>query len=409
MRRPSGLVLILAATVIASAASYLVVWLVPLRLGGFAEYKTFGLFWSAMYFTVGALAGIQQEVTRATTPRDPSPTAGASPARGFGLVVGVVVFAVLALTAPLWADAVFDGSGSLALPLAFAAATYVMVATLAGTLYGISGFVALALMISVDALLRLALLLVLAGVTSDPLVLAWASAVPFPLTIAVLWPFFRHRVAGRTRLDVGYRRLSWNVARTLVASASAGIIVSGLPIVIGVAGEGEPAAFVAALFTVVTLARAPVIVAVTSLQSYLVVRFRDAGADLGRRLVRLQLLVLAGSVALALIAWPVGPPVIALLYGERVELDGWVYAVLVLSSGLIGSLVVSATAVLARAGHVVYSLGWLVAALTSFACFALPLDLLAKTVVAVLVGPVGGLAVHLVALAARRPVSRPVE
>ena len=54
----------------------------------------------------------------------------------------------------------------------------------------------------------------------DAVVLAWAVALPFPLAIVLLWPAIRRGFVGRSELDVGYRALSWNVARTVVASGS---------------------------------------------------------------------------------------------------------------------------------------------------------------------------------------------
>lgn len=401
MSRLPGLTLILGATVIASAASYLVYWLVPHRIG-VAESASFLLFWSAMYLLVSALAGIQQEVTRGTRGREPVANPRPSPARNFGLVVAGLVFALVVASAPLWVSAVFPAEGwAMVWPLAAAAASYVMVATLAGTLYGITAWFPLALMIAVDALLRLVAVGVAASITSDPVALAWAAAAPFLLTIVVLWPGFRARVAGRTGLDVGYRALSWNVARTMTASASMGILISGLPVVIGIAATDEPPALVATLFLAVTITRAPVIVVVMSLQSYLLVRFRDHREAFWRQFLAIEAVLALGGVVLALIAWLVGPAVFDLLYPGEIRLEGWFYAVLVVSSALIGALVVSASALLSMSKHVVYSVGWLAAALVTVGCFALPLDLVTVTVVALLAGPIAGLSVNAAYLALR--------
>ena len=66
-RRLTGLTTILIATAIAGVASYAVTILIPNQIG-LAEYAIFAVFWSTLYFVVGALGGIQQEVTRATRP-----------------------------------------------------------------------------------------------------------------------------------------------------------------------------------------------------------------------------------------------------------------------------------------------------------------------------------------------------
>ena len=400
--RLPGLTLILGATGIAAVAGYLVIWLVPLRIG-LADYAVFGIFWAGMYLLVSALSGIQQEVTRATVPR-PSPLAPhASPARNFGVVVSGGVFVSVVATAPLWVAAVFpEGGWSLVWPLAFAAASYVMVATLAGTLYGIKAWGPLSAMISVDALLRLLLVAVVAGFTGDAAALAWAAAAPFLLTIVLLWPAFRSRVVGATALDVGYRSLVWNVARTVGAAASMGVLVSGLPVLIGIAAVGEDPATVASLFLAITITRAPVIVTVLSLQSYLVVRFLGHRVTFWRDFLAVQAAIAIGGVLLALAAWVWAPAVFDLLYRSEIDLPGWFYAVLVISSALVGALAVSAPAVLALSQHRVYSLGWILAAIVTIGCFALPVGLLAQTVVALIAGPIAGLAVHASYLVAKR-------
>jgi len=395
VKRPSGLTLILGATGIAAVCGYLVIWFVPVQIG-LAAYKPFGLFWAAMYLLVSALSGVQQEVTRATVPRSPSRAATANPARNFGVALAGVVFVIVVASSPLWVDAVFPGEGfALVPPLAVAAASYVLVATLAGTLYGISGWVPLALMVAVDALLRLVAVVAVAAVTSDTVTLAWAAATPFLLTIVLLWPAVRRGVVGRTWVDVGYRALSWNVTRTVAASASMGLLVSGFPVLIGLASAGEQAAFVASLFLAIMITRAPVIVLVMSLQSYLVVRFRDRRKEgFWRQFLLIQAAIAGGGVVLAVVAAFIGPAVFEWLYGSEFDLDGWFYAVLVVSSALVGALVVSAAAVLADSQHLVYSLGWLIAAAVTLGCFLLPADLLTRTVVALIAGPVAGLVVH---------------
>jgi len=400
--RLPGLTLILGATGLAAIAGYLVIWLVPLRIG-LAGYAAFGFFWAAMYLLVSALSGVQQEVTRATVPR-PSPLEPrASPARNFGIVVAGGVFLSVVATAPLWVVAVFpEGGWSLVWPLAFAAASYVLVATLAGTLYGIKAWGPLAAMISVDALLRLLFVATVAEFTGDAAALAWAAAAPFLLTIVLLWPGFRSRVVGATALDVGYRSLTWNVARTVGAAASMGVLVSGLPVLIGIAAVGDDPATVAALFLAITITRAPVIVTVLSLQSYLVVRFLGHRATFWRDFLAVQAAIGIGGVLLAIAAWVWAPAVFDLLYRGAIDLPGWFYAVLVISSALVGSLAVSAPAVLALAQHLVYSLGWVVAALVTIGCFVLPVDLFAQTVTALIAGPVAGLAVHASYLVAKR-------
>lgn len=401
MRQPSGLSLIIAATGVAAAAGYLVIWLVPRQIG-LDAYYSFGLFWAAMYFVVGTLSGLQQEVARATAPLTADrPRRGS--ARNFALVFSAAVFATVIVTAPLWVGAVFPSDGwALVLPLAVATSSYALVAVLAGTLYGLSGWRQLAAMVVIDALLRLIAVVAVASVTSDAAALAWAAAAPFLLAIAVLWPNIRRRVVGAAALDVELRALTWNVARTILAAASTGVLVSGLPVVIGIASGDTPRALTAALFLAVMITRAPVIVVVMSLQSYLLVKIRDQRAPLGPTLLRIETVVLGGGALLALVAALIGPAVFETLYPGQIELSGGFYALLVLSSALIGALIVTGSAVLAVGMHRAYTLGWVIAALVTIGSFALPWDLLTRVVIAGVAGPVAGSAVQLGFLLVRR-------
>jgi len=402
--RVSGLTLILLATAASGIAAYVVTWLVP-RQVGFASYTAFAVFWSFCYLIVGALSGIQQEVSRGTRPVA-VPDGDGRRARRFGLVAAGAVFVAVVATAPLWVGAVFPDQGwNLVLPLAVGVSGYVLVAVLCGSLYGISAWPPLAMLMFADAVLRLAAVGITLTLTSDVVALAWAVAVPFPGAIALLWPVTRRYLARRTTLDVGYSRLVRNVAQTVVAAAASAIMVSGFPLVLGLASRGEPPEVVGLYILAITLTRAPLIVVVLSLQSYLVVTFRDAAG--GAPVLRiLGALALAGAV-LAAAGWWLGPPVFSFLFpGEPVPTSGLI-AVLVFSSALVASLSVTGPALLARSRHLVYGAGWLVAAVVTIAVLFLPIDFEVRTVAALLLGPVAGLVVHGAAVAsARRTVGR---
>ncbi|MGZ8819371.1 MAG: hypothetical protein ACXWZR_18715, partial [Mycobacterium sp.] len=68
----------------------------------------------------------------------------------------------------------------------------------------------------------------------------------------------------------------------------------------------------------------------------------------------------------------------------------------------IALLTLTGAATVAAALHRAYSLGWVSATVASTALLLLPLDLETRTVVALLCGPLVGIAVHLGALAGAR-------
>ncbi|TPW97638.1 hypothetical protein FJ656_33950, partial [Schumannella luteola] len=106
--RPSarGATTLLVATLVAGVAGYLVTWF-AFRLTGPAEYAGFAVFWASIYLVVGALAGVQQEIARATHPVRGDEAVGPRTARTFGLALAVVVALAILGTAPLWGAAVF--------------------------------------------------------------------------------------------------------------------------------------------------------------------------------------------------------------------------------------------------------------------------------------------------------------
>ena len=398
-RADNGFALMLAATAVAGVAGYLVTWLV-FRLVGPAGYAQFAVFWGALYLAVGALSGVQQEVTRASTAVE---SGGSRRLRDFGAVAAATVLAAILATAPLWASAVFADRGwSLVLPLAFGAASYVVVAVLAGALYGLTRWRALAVMVAGDAVLRLVGVGVGALLTSDVTILAWLVAIPFPLTIAVVWVVIRRSVIGRVRVDVSGGRLTWNVARTMVAAASTAVMVSGFPLLIGVvAGDVDPVLVGQVVFTI-TLARAPLIVTLTALQGVLVVRLRDAPESARRVLTAVVGVIAAGALVLALGALLAGPQVFAFVGGEPSTLDGGFIAALVASSALVALLTACSALALSRSRHALYAAGWMASAAATIVLMSLPIDFVQRVPLALIAAPAIGLAVQVTGLLVTR-------
>lgn len=397
-----GAILIIGATVVAGIAGYLVTFVV-FRVAGAVAYATFAVFWATLYLVIGALAGVQQEVTRATYPIEAGARTSPNRARNFAAALVGLVFVVVVVSSPAWATSVFPHDGpDLVWPLAVGTASYVLVATLSGSLYGVSQWRSLALLVATDALLRLVLLLVALMFTHDIVVLAWVVALPFPLAVIILWRFIRPGFVGRSELDVGYRALSWNVTRTVLASASTAILVSGFPLILGLAAHDEPAVFVGQFIFTLTLTRAPLIVTVMSLQSYFVVRFRDHRDLLWRTLGVIFLAIAVGAGVLAGLGWWIGPPVLSWVSGSQTSISGSLIAVLVASSALVAALSVSGSAVLSASRHFVYSAGWVASAVVTIGVMVTPLDFVPKVESALLLGPIAGLLIHLSYLLASR-------
>lgn len=411
MKQRSALSLVTAATVIGGLAGYVITWLVPRQIG-FAEYSTFAIFWAYLFLLISGLSGIQQEVTRATRRAQPRALSREHQARNFGFSAAAATLIAILATAPLWQGGVFPQHGwALVWPLAIGASSYVLVAVLYGALYGTAQWWSLFWLISVDAVMRLAAIAVVLIFTFDLRVLAWAAVIPFPLTIAILWLYVRFRVSGGLQFDVGYRQLSWNVLRTVMAAASMGMLVSGFPMLLGVTSRGESMEVLGLVILAATLVRAPLIVVSMAFQSYLVVLFRDRARGLWKIFLALQSVILGVGVVLGIAGWWLGPPVFAMLFPGELVPDGWLIAVLVVSSALVAAMFVSAAAALSQSRHAIYTAGWVVAAVLTVACLLTPVDIIARTVLALLIGPVGGLIVQggYLAISARSHSQSPTQ
>lgn len=400
--RLSGASLIIAATAVGGGAGYIVTVLAGARLG--EDYAGFAVFWSALYLVVGALAGIQHEVSRAAHPRASSDLSAPRPvARNFALGAAVVVAVVTASTSPLWITLLSESGGwMLVLPLTVGVAGYVVVAVIGGVFYGLAIWRMIAFMIMLDGVLRLAAVGILLVFTSDMQLLAWAIVLPFVVAPIVVWLLARNRVVGAFTLDVGYSRLTWNVARTVTASAASGILISGLPLFVSLSAVGTAAGILSSVLFTITAARAPVIIAVMSLQSFLVVRFRQDPANVVRNVLKIAAMVLAGTLVVSLLAYVLSPWVFSELLPRLTPLPSQLVAIIVASGGLVGVLCVTAAAALSRSLHFVTTSGWVLAAAATLLLLFLPLPLDASLSLALLIGPVIGLAVHIIGLSSSR-------
>jgi hypothetical protein len=398
-RGPNGALVILLATAIGGGAAYLLQIIAGVALGT-AAYASFAVFWSALYLLVSALSGVQQEVARATYPLGAAEPPGRVPVvRNFTVASAALVVVVLTGSAWLWTGAVFPANGwSLVPPLVLGVAAYLVVAAISGVLYGLSFWTAAAAMTIVDGLLRFGVVGGMLLFTRDSVVLAWGVALPFVIAPIILWWFIRAGVVGRFGIDVGPKELGWNVARTVAAAAATGVMVSGLPLMIQATGDTvSPDAF-GSLTYAITLTRAPIVIVVLALQSYLVVVFRTHAAAVIGWVVRLSAVVLAASAVLALLAWWLGPWVLSLLFGRPDVLAGGTIALLVATAGLVGVLCVTGAATLSRAQHGAFAGGWIIAAIVMVGALLLPTGLHERTILALTIGPLAGLIVQCIAL-----------
>ncbi|MCB1292934.1 MAG: hypothetical protein KDB45_15700, partial [Mycobacterium sp.] len=96
-----------------------------------------------------------------------------------------------------------------------------------------------------------------------------------------------------------------------------------------------------------------------------------------------------------------GPWLLRVGFGEQYRASGALLAWLTAGAVVIAVLTITGAAAVAAALHRAYSLGWVCATVAAAALLLLPLALETRTVVALVCGPLVGIAVHLAALRER--------
>ncbi|WP_341957029.1 hypothetical protein [Microbacterium sp. LWH13-1.2] len=396
-----GLRWILFATVIAGILGYVIQLLAPVLLEQEASYVTFSVLWSAVYLCVSAMSGVQQEVTRAARPS--TAHAPNTVLRTFTIAAAGVIMVVGIVLGFTLASSVLPGSAwALAAALCIALAGYLLIAVLSGVMYGLSLWRAVAMLTILDAVIRAIALTVAFALQLPSVVIAFGIAFPFGLTAAVVWIAVRRHVVGKFALDVTFPALARNVTSTVGAAICMGAMISGLPLLIGLTGSSEQASAIGAVILAITLSRAPIVIPVIALQSFLISAVFRERAGIDRKTVARLLLIASGIISvLAVLAAFIGPPIIVLVSAGKFQIDSMMMAVIVLSAGLVAMMCVTGPALVAARRHTVNLIGWVLAAVLTVACLLVPLELHLKVGIALILPVVVGLAVHLFTLLGR--------
>ncbi|WP_424445429.1 hypothetical protein [Microbacterium sp. CH-015] len=396
----SGLRSILVATAIAGVFGYAIQLLAPRMLQDGSSYVAFSVFWSALYLGVSAMSGVQQEVARAAHPASGEPPTAVL--RTFTLWAGLVVVCVSVIVAVWFGGALLQaGVPSVAAIFSVGLVGYLANAVLSGVLYGLRLWTPVAALIVIDVVIRAALTITGFAAQLPTAVLALFVAIPFGASFGIVWLWVRRRVIGAFRLDVSLSRLSAHVVGTVGAAAASGVMITGLPMLIGVIAADEPAAVTGALILAITLTRAPIVIPVIALQSFLISAVFRGGRVLPGRLMRILGLALVAVAALAALGWLIAPPLITWVSGGRFSVDGWMAATIVASAGLVAAMCVTGPALIAARRHLANAVGWGVAAAATILALAVPGDIELRVGTALLVAPLIGLLLQAGALLRR--------
>jgi len=363
----------------------------------------FLLFWSLLFALYGVVVGIQQEATRAvgTARRDGKTGARIAPV---GALVGLIVGGLTLVTSPLWASAQIPLSGfSGVLLLSAGVALYAMHMTLYGASAGQESWYLFASVSGFDAIWRIVAICAVGLVSAHLIGLEAAAVSPVLLWLLMVLLLPEARRVFSSRADVSSGRLLYNYTLSMGSSTANAVLMMGLPLLLNVSiDSNDPLqqVILAVLILAISITRSPIMIPLQAFQGVAVSAFlkqqnpKPAGALLGVGFV--------GAAA----AYVLGPWLFGLLYPPKPSEVGAyaqvvtspVLALLVFASAFLALLVLSGSLVIALNMHRSYVAGWVLAAVVACVVAVSPLPLLTRTLLALYMGPILGLLVHLGAM-----------
>lgn len=402
----NGVARVAVASALVAVCGYTIIYLAARDLEP-AGFSVFGVFWGAFGLATGAANGLLQEAARevreargmpVTPPGEGSHTRPMRIAAGAGLASAVVI----AGSSPLWSGHVFAESVWLSvLLLAAGLGGFCLHATLLGMLAGRNRWTEYGALMVTDAGIRVAVAVATFVVGWGLVGFLWATVAGAASWSILLFASPAARAAARVRppgTTAGYLRGTFH---SVTAAGASAILVMGFPVLLK-ATSGDLGATGGVVILAVTLTRAPLLVPLTAMQGNLIAHFVDRRAQRLRALLMPAGLVVGIGALGVVAAGLIGPWLLRTGFGPAYDADGTLLAWLTAAAVAIALLTLTGAAAVAAARHRAYSIGWVGATVASVLLLLLPLGLEVRTVVALLCGPLIGIAVHLAALARMR-------
>jgi O-antigen/teichoic acid export membrane protein len=395
----SSVVRVGAATVVSALCGYAVLYLAARDLEP-AGFSVFAVFWGAFGLLAGASNGLLQESTREVRQAQQVQTLDGPHTRPIRVAVLVGGFAALAVagSSPLWSSHVFASSRLLSVVLlSVGIAGFCLHATLLGVLAGVNHWTEYGTLIVGDAIMRVAVATATFLVGWGLVGYLWATVAGSMAWLILLLASPTTRAAARLLTPGTTITFLRGTYHSIAAAGASAILIMGFPVLLK-ATSADLGAAGGVVILAATLTRAPLLVPLNAMQGNLIAYFVDQRALRLRALVAPALLVTVLGAAAVLFAGLLGPWLLRTAFGAEYLASGGLLAWLTTAAIAIALLTLTGAATVAAALHRAYAVGWVGATLASTLLLLLPMSLENRTVVALLCGPVVGIAVHLVAL-----------
>jgi O-antigen/teichoic acid export membrane protein len=314
-------------------------------------------------------------------------------------MVGVVAAAAIAASSPLWSAHVFVESQWLSVALlSVGLAGFCLHATLLGMLAGVNRWTQYGTLMVTDAVLRVVVAAATFVIGWHLVGYLWATVAGSVAWLILLIASPATREAARLMTPGGTVTFLRGASHSIAAAGASAILVMGFPVLLK-ATSSDLGATGGVVILAVTLTRAPLLVPLTAMQGNLIAHFVDQRTERLRALVGPAAVVTGLGLLGVLLAGLFGPWLLREGFGTEYRADGALLAWLTAAAVAIALLTLTGAAAVAAALHRAYSAGWVSATVASALLLLLPLGLQTRTVIALLCGPLVGIAVHLAALA----------
>ena len=387
------------ATALTALCGYAVVYLAARDLAP-AGFSVFAVFWGAFGLVTGAANGLLQETTRevrAAGYAEVLPARRTHPLRVAGMV-GIGATLLIAGSSPLWSGRVFAEAHWLSVGLlSVGLAGFCLHATLLGMLAGTNHWTQYGALMVTDAVIRVAVAVTAFVIGWGLVGFLWATVAGALAWLIMIVASPTTRSVARLLTPGGTATFLRGAAHSITAAGASAILVMGFPVLLK-ATSSQLGADGGVVILAVTLTRAPLLVPLTAMQGNLIAHFVDERTERLRALIAPAALVAAIGALGVLAAGLVGPWLLRVGFGPDYRAGGALLAWLTAAAVAIAMLTLTGAATVAAAMHRTYALGWVGATVASTLLLLLPLPLETRAIVALLCGPLVGIAVHLAAL-----------